>query len=119
MILENPVFKHKKIKQKIEPKLNYIGYIDLKNEILNAHKIPIKLKEHYSFLGKQIEEMPFHPEISDWIKCQFRMRQVIDHEVISFCLNPFHPGFQANMFAVYCMKKECDLNKITDETLFF
>lgn len=115
-ILENPVFKHKKIKQKQNLKLNELA---LKNEILNAHKIPIKLKEQYSFLGNQIEEMPFRPEISEWIKCQYRMRQVIDHEVISFCLNPFHPGFQANMFCVYCMKKECDLNKITDENLFF
>ena len=114
-ILENPVFKYRRVlNQKIESENTRIKFTF---EIWNAlNSFPIKPEEE---VIKPIEEISFRPEISEWIKCQYRMRQVIDHEVISFCINPFHPGFQANMFAVYCMKKECDLNKITDETLFF
>ena len=116
-ILENPLFKHKKI---LEKHLNEnLPEDDFLTEqiIKTAHTLPKKLEDQYIFLGKQIQDMPYRPEISEWIKCRYRIRrsQGKGKGVESYCLNPFHPFQDYGLWLPVCLKKECELNKICDD----
>lgn len=115
-ILETPLFKYKRIFQQNSSRLQQEDKFLTKQIIKEAHKIPQELKDQYVFLGEQIQNMPFKPELEEWITCPHRLRRYIDGMgVLSFCTNPFHPGFEIGLWNVECSKNNCDLEKICDD----
>ena len=121
-MIENPLFKHKKI---LEKHLNENLPVDdfLTEQIIKtAHTLPKKLEDQYIFLGKQIQDMPYRPEISEWIKCRYRIRKITEEGIESYCLNFTHPEFDCKLLELgylpLCMKLECDLHKICDDDPF-
>lgn len=117
-ILENPVFKHeyKKINHVNQQEFNFLT----EQIVKTAHTLPKELENQYVFLGKQIQDMPYRPEIDMWIKCQYRIRQSQGKGkgVESYCLNPFHPFLDYGLWLPICLKKECELDKICDDDPF-
>lgn len=116
-ILESPLFKHHKpIKEKakkiIEQEVDFLT----EQFIKSCFTIPIELEKEYTFLGEQINDMPFKPELEEWITCPHRLRRYIEGMgVLSFCTNPFHPGFEIGLWNVECLRNNCDLEKISDD----
>ena len=116
-ILETPVFKYKKIISKQNNFLTQQEYNFLAKQIIKeAHTIPQKLKVQYTFLGEQMQNMPFEQEIENWINCPHSMRRYIEGiGVISYCLHLFHPSIEIGIWNPLCLKRDCDLEKIYDD----
>lgn len=106
-ILENPVFKHRKILEK-ECEIDYkLADFQMKKSILNCFnyesstviKPKIELSEDY--------DMP------EWIKCKHRMRRYEEGlGVQSYCLHPFNPiSTNVGLYLVSCDKRKCKLKK--------
>lgn len=78
--------------------------------ILFKQYIPIKEKaEHLT----KYPNKPFRPDISDWIKCQFRMTIYIERQRADYCLNPLNPS--CPIWPSLCLEEKCDLTKICDD----
>lgn len=115
-ILENPLFKYKRIFQQNSSRLQQEDNFLTKQIIKEAYTIPQELKDQYIFLGEQIENMPFKPELDEWITCPHRLRRYIEGlGVLSFCTNIFHPWFEIGLGVPECLKKNCDLEKIPND----
>lgn len=115
-IIESPLFKYKKIFQQNSSRLQQEYNFLTKQIIKEAYTIPKELKDQYIFLGEQIKDMPFKPELEEWITCPHRLRRYIEGiGVLSFCTNVLHPGVAIGLWYVECLKKNCDLEKISDE----
>lgn len=116
-IIETPLFKYKRIFRQNSSRLQQENNFLLKQIIKESHKIPKELEDQYTFLGEQIRDMPFKPELEEWITCPHRIRRYIEGVgVLSFCTNPYHLGFEIGLWNHECMKKDCDLEKIlTDD----
>ena len=108
-ILENPVFKHKKIIEKAATTDEDLLELSCKKLILEIFggsseivKPKIEIKEDYN--------MP------EWIKCKHRMRRYEEGlGVRSYCLNPFNPmQTKFGLYLVICNKRECNLEKYYD-----
>ena len=119
-ILESPLFKHHKpIKEKAEKNIKQEDYFLSEQLIKSCFTIPVELEKQYTFLGEQINDMPYRPEISEWIKCTYRLRRFSEDEIESYCLNPLHPfASQYGIWLPVCFKRDCDLDKICDDDLF-
>ncbi|WP_296882171.1 hypothetical protein [uncultured Methanobrevibacter sp.] len=115
-ILEAPAFKHKKIIFKQDNLITLQESNFLTEQIIkDAHKIPKEIENQYTFLGQQINDMPFKQELDEWISCPHRLRRQIEAiGVLSFCTNPLNPWFNIGLWNVKCLKKNCDLEKICE-----
>lgn len=117
-ILESPLFKHyKPIKEKAEKSIEQEVNFLTEQFIKACFTIPAKLEKEYTFLGEQINDMPYRPEISEWIKCTYRIRRPLKKgKTESFCLNPFHPfASHYGIWVPICFKEDCELHKICDD----
>ena len=117
-ILESPLFKHTKpLKEKADSIATQDANFLSEQLIRTAFTLPKKLEKEYVFLGEQIQDMPYRPEIDRWIKCRYRIRrsQGKGKGVESYCLNPFHPFIDYGLWLPVCLKKECELDKICDD----
>lgn len=108
-ILENLVFKHRKILEKECEIDNKLLDLKMKKSILNCFnessevlKPKIELNENY--------DMP------EWISCKFRMRRYEEGlGVQSYCLHPFNPiSTNVGLYLVICDKRKCKLKKYYD-----
>lgn len=115
-ILESPLFKHNNpIKEKA--KVNMKQQVNFLTEqfIKTCFTLPKELEKEYSFLGQQINDMPYKSEINDWIKCPYRERRYLGkgQGVESYCHNIDHPAFHI-LWSPICLKSKCDLPKCDD-----
>lgn len=115
-ILESPLFKHNKpIKEKTELIIKQEDNFLTEQFIKTCFTIPKELKAEYTFLGQQIKDMPYKPEIDDWIQCRYRERRYLGKRqgVESYCHNIEHPAFNI-LWSPICLKNKCDLPKCED-----
>ena len=119
-ILEPILFKHyKPIKEKTDTIIKQYVYLRTEQFLKTCFTIPKELENQYTFLGYQIKNMPYKPEISQWIKCTYQLRRVSEDGIEIYCLNPFHPfASQYGIWLPICLKKDCDLDKICDDDPF-
>ena len=112
MILENPVFKHKKIIEKAAKTDMDLFDLAAKKIILNTFR-PFKEEAEIQRQKIEIKEDYNMPE---WIKCEHRMRRYEEGlGVQSYCLHPFNPlSSKYGLWLVICNKKECNLKKHYD-----
>lgn len=115
-ILESPLFKHTKpLKEKADSIATQDANFISEQLIRTAFTLPKHLEDQYVFLGQQIQDMPYRPEIDRWIKCKYRIRLKQEKGVESYCLNPLHPFVRYGIWLPVCLKKECELDKICDD----
>ena len=124
-ILESILFKHNKIIKKKNQEISDGFLTDYL--IKTAHKIPEKLEHEYKELNEISHKLPIIPYVDlldlaedyaapKWIKCGYRMRRLEEHEVKSYCLNPFNPMHSSyGLWLPVCAKNKCELNEINED----
>lgn len=110
-LLENPVFKHKKILEKAAITDKDLFELKAKKFVLEI----FRFKGQSEILKPKIEIKEDY-NMPEWIKCEHRMRR---HEeglgVQSYCLHPFNPMHSKyGLWLPICAKNECELNKIEE-----
>lgn len=114
-ILESPLFKHyKPIKEKTEKLTKELDF--LTEYLIKTSFMPVTDHRRVT-LTSPVNDKPFKPEIPEWIKCTYRIRQPLKKgKTESFCLNPFHPfASHYGIWVPICFKEDCELDKICDD----
>lgn len=124
-ILESILFKHNKIIKKKNQEITDVFLTDYL--IKTAHKIPEKLEQEYKELNEISHKLPIIPYVDlldfaedyaapKWIKCGYRMRRLEEHELKSYCLNPFNPMHSSyGLWLPVCAKNKCELKEIKED----
>lgn len=111
-ILDPILFRHyQPIREKADAITNQSVRFLSKQLIKTCFQIPKELETQYRLLGQQLETMPFQPEITDWINCEYRVKRYIGNgEIESYCEHPLHIAADI-LWAPICLRKECDITK--------
>ena len=110
-LLENPVFKHKKILEKAAITDKDLFELKAKKFVLEI----FRFKGQPEIITPKIEIKKDY-NMPEWITCEHRMRRYEEGlGVQSYCLHPFNPmATEIVLYLVICNKRECNLEKHYD-----